>query len=555
MPKLLHMLTIASKVAVLLLLTVGYGVTSAGDVSPTNLRLFQFCCEFQFPNGRGYLDGLMASDGYRQRIAIYWIEPDVFREGPSYVRHSDFIFTSEGVYYWVYPDAQHGTLLAGCNDAEPLLLPEQDSVESIVRSALAVVSHMRKGAEDEPVSLEVSRFSQGSHGLTQYACETPPADTGGNESLSSATDSDVRAFTVLLSGTRYSKDQRADGTFLWRAKNVLSGRPVATVTIKRAPDPHEDSCSGVFSIDTLGRWFLIPETYTTYWTFDRILCTLNRSPDERTDAHGLCDEIESYLCAHDLPRGLRRGMHRLWCKAALMTGDPARVCRSVQAAVGDFCEDASLSKYRALLELARFVGQIEKRCPQQSLEWLRPLVGRTVKHGTGDTEDCFDRLMPLIEANRWFVFGKLLLDEVRREGLMEEEAIELADLRLEASQLAREVQPSDPCESFPRVREYLARLDTTPPTGTIVINDVRHIVAKFLVDDGSSLRPALIEDIVRSIRVIAGEGPFRGNRIELTKSVERFSECYRAVYGASEPITTTLVTFLALEVVPSVVEG
>ena len=89
----------------------GYGVTRGEGVHVTDLSVFHFSCQFQFLVGPGRLDGLMVSNGSQRRIAVYWIEPDVFRAGASFVRFSDFIFASEGVHYWIYPGPQRGTFL------------------------------------------------------------------------------------------------------------------------------------------------------------------------------------------------------------------------------------------------------------------------------------------------------------------------------------------------------------------------------------------------------------------------------------------------------------
>ena len=54
------------------------------------------------------------------------------------------------------------------------------------------------------------------------------------------------------------------------------------------------------------------------------------------------------------------------------------------------------------------------------------------------------------------------------------------------------------------------------------------------------------ENVIRSIRLIVGEGPFRANRAELVQSVERFSRIYFDIAQNRGPIDMALATFLAL---------
>ncbi len=545
---LLRVLLPVGRVTALLLLTAAHRPGRAADIHATDLSVFRFSCEFRLLVGRGCVEGLMVSNGSQQRIAVYWIEPDVFRESPAFLRYSDFLFTSKRVHYWIHPGPQQRTFLLSDNPGDPLL-PRQDSVESIVRSALAIVARMKVPSQGADTPLEVVKFLHGGRGLTEYAYEAVPSETDSNTPPVDA-DSDVRTLNALPSGRKYSKERQSDGIFVWCAQRTLGGPPAAIVTIKPMTGLQESDALGVFDTNTLGQWTLIPEFYRVYWSFDRAYSELANTMGAHGVACELHDRIESCLKREDLPVQLRRGMHRLALKAALATSDMGRVCRSVRVSVAGLCEDASLGKYRALLELARISGQIGERYPDDPQEWLRPLVAHMARHGAGDVEDCLDRLMPTLEANKWFTFGRLLLDEVRSQGLMEEQALKQAVLRFEATRLVRDGLPPDPCESSPSVREYLARLDANPPSGAIDMNDVRHMLeeglGKYWGDRDPAMKRVLVEDIIRSVRLIVGDGPFCGNQDKLTTAVARFSEHYVVIYGSTEPINTVLATFLAL---------
>jgi hypothetical protein len=55
-----------------------------------------------------------------------------------------------------------------------------------------------------------------------------------------------------------------------------------------------------------------------------------------------------------------------------------------------------------------------------------------------------------------------------------------------------------------------------------------------------------VENIVKSLHLIAGDGPFQGDQAELIPSVERFSKTYFKVCRNAQPIDMALTTFLAL---------
>ncbi|MBP7049882.1 MAG: hypothetical protein KBE65_02600 [Phycisphaerae bacterium] len=497
--------------------------------------------------GWGQFDGLMVSDGERHRIAIYWVEPDIFRDGTPFVRYTDFIFGPDVQFYWAYPSQQRDTVILRDNPGGALL-PRENSGESTVRSALAMVNRMKDQGTD--IQLAVGMFFQGSRGMAEYTYESPPGESDGNNSSSTA-DSDVQILNALPGGRRYSKEKQSDGVFVWRETNALSGQPVVVVIIKPAMRIQANACPGVFDPNTLGQWTLIPEPHRTYWAFDQAYCELDDATDECAASRELHDRIEFYLDGSNVPRQVHWGMERLAIKTAIMTDDMDRVRRSVQEAVGELCADPSIGRHRCLLELARISGLIQTRYPEEPQEWLRPFISHVVDHaGPEGVVNYLDKLMPTIEANKWLIYADLLLDEVRRQGITEEQALHRASLRLEGVRLSEEKRQRDPCESSPSVRDYLARLDTDPPPGTINMNEVRHILegglAKCCADGGSEADSKLVEDIVQSIRLIVGEGPFRGDPNKLAQSVERFSRCHSVVNGGVEGISTVLATFLAL---------
>ena len=544
---LLRVLATGGGTAVLLCTFVGHSAVHGEDRNESSPWTFTFACEFELPIGRGCLEGLMASDGSQHRIAIYWIEPDIFRDGPAFVRYTDSIFGPDALYYWVYPNQQQEMIVLSDDSGGPLL-PRENSGEAIIKSAWVIVRRMKDEGTD--AHLEIGRFFQSTRGVVEYAYAVPQSETDAN-ALVDATESDMQALNALPGGRTYSKETRSDGAFVWRATRTLSGQPVAVVTVTSATRVQEGDCPGVFDPNTLGQWTLIPEPYRTYWAFDRAYCELDDATDERVASRELYNRIESYLDDSNVSREVHWGMDRLAIKTALITDDMDRVRRSVQEAVEGLRADPSVGRHRCLLELARISGMIQKRYPEEPQEWLRPFVSHVVEHaGREGVANYLDKLMPTIEANKWLIYGNLLLEEVRRQGFIEEQALHRVSVRLEGVRLGEEKRQQDPRESSPSVRDYLARLDTNPPQGAINMSEVRHILESGLAKCGSNGSPEaearLVEDIVQSIRLIVGEGPFCGDPNELTRSIERFAKCYSVLHRDIESIGTTLATFLAL---------
>ncbi len=545
--RLLVIMAASGKVTVLVLMIAAPGAVRADDANGIDLRLFEFTSEFYMLMGRGRFDGLMACDGSHYRIAIYWIEPPLFRDRAFFLGYSDFIFSEEVAHYWIYGVSQPGTFGLSDNSVDPLL-PRDVSVESVARSALAILNRIRSQPQNENTPMEVGKFFHESRGQTDYSYEVPSGQTSSDQSSGSRA-SDVQIMNALPYGRKYSKETRSDGALVWRAQRVLDGPHVVSVTVKPVSGMETDD-GNMFDPDTLGQWTLIPEPYRAYWSFDRAYSELKDAPDDGVPSRELNDKIESYLDKNKVPSNVCLALNQLRFKTALMTGDMSRVSRAAQAVVAKLCDDVSVSNYRGLLELARIAAQIREQYPQQADELVRPLVGQMVKYAGPNAPRSLERLMTTIENNKWFWYGKLLVEEARSQALVEEDIAETLGARLEAARLARELPPSDPCEWSASVEQYLAQLDADPPRSTITMDDVSEILekglAKHYTDDEAKPKRELVENVIRSIRLIVGEGPFRGDQAKLIESIKRFSWLYLVVDRTREPMDMVLATFLAL---------
>jgi len=548
LPRLFLIMTAWSKVTVLLFIIVAPGVVRAGNASAVDLRIFEFNSEFYLPMGRGRLDGLMASDGSRHRIAIYWIEPAVFRDHTFFLGYSDFIFSGDVVHFWIYGTTQPGTFHLSDKESNPLL-PRDVSVESVARSVLAIANRIRSEPEQADMPLEVGKFFRQSQDQADYLYEVPSEQTS-SDLASDSRASDVQILNALPYGRKYSKETQNDGTIVWHAKRVMDGPHIACVTVKSVPCTEHDCNRSMFDPDTLGQWALVPEPYRTYWSLDRAYSELKDETDKTVAIRKLYDRIESYIDKNEVPERIDIAFNQLLFKIALLTGDKQRVSRSAHAIVAALLRDASISVYQGLLELARIDNQIREKYPEQVDDLVVPLAGLMVKHIGHEAPSNLERLMAIINSNKWFAFGKLLVEEVRIQGLVEGDLADNLVARLEASRLARELPPSDPCEATPTVKQYLAQLDDDPPKGNLTIDDIRGILKEGLekpfADANLEFKQELVEDVVRSIRLIVGEGPFCGDKAMLIESIRKFSGLYLVVFRYEEPIDTVLATFLAL---------
>ncbi len=552
-PQVVHhgsprLLTRAGGVTVLLLLLAGFeGTCSVGAQTPDS-ALVEFSCQFHLPVGTGRLDGLMISDVSRRRIAIYWIEPAMFREAPAFLRCCDLIFDPDTVHYWIQGMSQPRTLPVSDREKNPLL-PGQKSAEAILRSALAIVSEIRCSRGETETLLEVAAFFERSRGQTQYHYHVAPREVDGSQSFDS-TDSGTQLLNALPYGREYSKETRDGGSVVWRSQKGANGPAVATVAIQGVHELGQDAARTAFDVQTLGHWALIPEAYRTYWSFERALETVRISSDVCTSARDVYAKLNSYLDANKAPAEVSRALDRLRFQAALMTADSNCVWQSAQAVVAGLCADEAVPEEQCVVDLGDMSGRIQKQCPEGMEEALRPLVAHVVRHAGQAASTGLGRLMARITSNGWFTYGELFLAEMRRAGLIDDRDVDSWRARLQASRAAKSVGASDSSEAPASVRQYLSQLDAVPPRGAMNWNDVRRILneglAKRYTAERAESKREIVERVIRSLRLIAGEGPFCGAPEKLIPALDRLSRNCLQMNSAAGSLDTVLATFLAL---------
>jgi len=536
------------KVTVLFILVVCPGPMRADDVNGIGLRLFEFTSEFYLPMGRGIFEGLMACDDYQYRIAIYWMEPAVYHDKTFFMGYSDFIFKKNEVHYWINGVSEPGKLDLSGKENVPLL-PRDVSVKSVGRSVLAIVNRIRTQPQNGDKELELGSFFQQSRDRLEYLYEVP-SEKRDNDQISSSHTSDEEILNNLPFGRKYSKRMQSDGTLEWRAQRVLDGPHVARVTVKPIPNTEADELTRVFETESLGQWTLIPEPYRAYWSFEMEYSKLKDLTDNCASSRELYEKIESYLNNKEIPSNVCLFLNRLWFKTALLRGDSACLSKSAKSIVSRLCEDDTISDYDVLTELGRIANEIREKYPQEADEVVRALMVKMVKHMGPDIEVSLKKFMSTIESKRWFWFGEILFEETRNHDYIEKDTVDALSERIEAVRLSREIVEYDLRESSDSVKQYMVQINSYPPKGTLTNDDVREILEKGLAkpckDAKIEQTDELVDNVVRSIRMIAGEGPFRGDKDKLIKSIKQFSGVYLVVLKHREPIDTVLATFLAL---------
>jgi len=545
--KLWAVLSPVGKVTVLLWLLAGAGVARTQIADERERPVFTFSSDVFATMGLRRFNGLMTTDGTRYRIAIYWTEPRLVRHSTSLLNACDLLFAEDAVHYWLPGMTQPGTLRAG-DVASESLVPAQDDLPSVVRSALAIVCHLRRGPGPESSRWNVQEFLRQSRNQSAYRCEFTPAD-GEVIDLFSDTVTDTQILNALPLGRKYTKDMLADGWLRWQLKQALTDRFVIGALVKRV-DPREanvDCCP--FDVETLGQWTCIPEPYRAYWRL-RVATSELHAAQRQIRGQELCDRIESDLQTRRMPDHVRRAMEYLWVDTAFVTRDLDRTDRALHAMVTGLCQDDTVKPYHALLEMAEVSRRMESEYPQHFRATWEPLVEQMVVHFGEDLVERFDRLIAMVQANKRYRYGELLFESIGRQAWAESAPVKSLLAKYEVTRLATQTESFDVSTACAGVRKYLSQSEVGPPRGTLSMRDVRGILEEGLTlpeqEDDTNERTALVEQVLQQLHLIVGDGPFQGDRLALTESVRRFSRVYFVVCQNKEPIESALATFLAL---------
>ena len=490
----------------------------------------------------------MVTDGARFRLAIYWIEPRLVRETDYFTTSCDLLLTEDAIHYWIPGMAEPATL-GSTEYSGDRLLPSDDDVRSMLRSALAIVRDVQYTGEPASSPLNLHCFLEDSRRETEHICEYLPGETEDID-LFSDTATDRQILNAMPLGREYKKKVADDGAMIWQMKRVLDNRFVIGVTVKPMDDVQGDVDSHPFDVTTLGRWERVPESCRLYWTLRSDYLALDESTDTAPQACDMCNRIESYLASHEMADRVRRGMEYLWVEAALAAKDLDRVNHALEAMTTGLCQDDGTNCDHAFLELARLADEVAETYPEQFQRLVGPNVQRLVEDAGPYATESFDRVIVSIASNKWYAYGDLIVEAMRREPLPDATTVEAVATKYEATHLAAQKAPFDLSQSSTTVQRYLAQFEIGPPKGDLGMNDIRLILEAGLVlpeeEDSAKKKAQIAEDTLTLVRWIAGQGPFRSDRARLRDAIEQFSRTYHCVSRNAEPIQPALATFLAL---------
>ena len=539
----------AGRVAVLLVIlgaSGGIHRLGANDVDPL---AFDFTADVFTPMGRSHFRGLMATDGSRHRIALYWAEPGRVRDdAESLITCCDILFSEESAYYWVHSSAETGVLRRSGSAKGPLV-PQEADVQSVLCCVLRTVDSPRSLSKQNATPLHLHEFLRNSRLHPEYTYGYRPEE-GDDTDLFRDSVTDRQVLNALPLGREYVKGLSDDGTLQWRLSKALDHKPVIRVRIGDRIKPEEALGSKPFDANSLGQWQLVPEPYRVYWSFRTRYSELRDSTQPSTQAIDVCHRVKGYLDTKPMPDPVRRALERLWFDMALVTGDFVHTRESLQATVTGLCQDDTVSNDRVLLEFGTMAEALQSHWPKQSQALLKTCVERIVELEGQSLVESFSRHIKTFNRHQWFSYGDLLLEALRQQPSINASGVKALAANYAAARLSREKQAFDASQACASVRQYLLRLDDDPPPGGLTLDDLRHVLKQGLARHhkaGDAKTPSeRTENVVRSIRLIVGEGPFRANRAELFQSLERFSSVYFDIARNKGPIDMTLATFLAL---------
>lgn len=160
---------------ILLLLLSDPGVVHAQGAYNGDLRAYDFASDVYTRPGRGRLKGIMATDGRRHRIAVYWADSGRVRDNMSLVSSCDVILSEEGARFWMQGFSEAG-VIRWSDKTESSLLPCRNDAPAVIRSALGIIHWLRRPLEADPNTLHLRRFVHDSRMHPAYTYGYPLED-------------------------------------------------------------------------------------------------------------------------------------------------------------------------------------------------------------------------------------------------------------------------------------------------------------------------------------------------------------------------------------------
>ena len=526
---------------------------SAASAATSDITACEFAvtrCSSMYPP-RSFKGLLVADRGGRSRITIYWLQPPLICEKTDDLAYSDMIFQKDVVSCWLHKDidGKHSFKFDLAEIDDRFCLPKQDDLMAILQSVFGALREVRRDrlSPDEP--WEMARFFQGcrNRSESEHRVLSKEHELPGNKQDAASDDSAI--MNTLPFGRIYRKKILADNSYVWQIGKASANTDVVTVTIRPLSDSRRRDMRSAFDPDTLGRWSAVPEPYRRYWAFLSRYTELGDRPDGPSQARKLYSEINSYLGGH-LPEDTRSALNELRFNIALVTALPDTISQSTREYVSALCERDEASTSETILELGGVAAKVRKQwSDKDTRDLVYPLLKGLIRPSIFANLSFLEGMVSKIKGQGWYWYGQLMIDILREQNCVDANILNnyLKDLGI--WRLSKDVTEADPNTLTPSMREFLTRLDIAPPEGQLTFEDLRHVLDEGLAGFGgppNDQKKELIEKVLASIRMIAGDGPFHGDKDRLSKSLIEFERLQRSARVSLESMHALLTTFMAL---------
>lgn len=501
------------------------------------------------------LKGFLATDGQmRQRIAFYWLDPPLIGDESDHLAYSDLIIHDGTASCWIHePFGDVVTFrLKLPEEGQAFRLPDDNRLASLLQSVFLAVHRARSPEPQDGEPWETTKFFQACRGQETYAHTMPaPVCPSPFDKTARSQFSESQVLDELPFGRTYRKDAEANGTYVWQVSKTSVSRDVVRLVV-RPCDSHESrNASEAFDPNTLGRWSVVPDAYRTYWRYRRRYTDLRRRKEKGPDtARQLFTEIDECL-NEPLPDDLALAMSKLRFDVSLETGTAETISCAARQYFAAYMDIAEESVDATIVELGRITKKLRDRRPQdKTRKLIHPLLETLIEPAAFSNESLLQEAFSDIRMQGWFWYGQLVVDVIGARACADPNFLAATATDLQTRHLARAVSDPDPNDYTLSVRDLLNRVGAPAPNGPLDANELKLIVGQAfseeLPDVTSDVRERLVGGILRSLRTMAGDGPYAGDKEKLKEALATAVTWYAHSKFSPEQIHSTLTTFLLL---------
>jgi hypothetical protein len=366
---------------------------------------------------------VLASDGLRCRIALYWLDPAAEIEPTDALAFSDLIFDANQVWYWHHKDKRtHTSSLEPCSPDQATQLPTGKRFETILGSILTLIVQNRACVASGEGTTEASQFFQGvrEHGRLKHGAQWPPGDATADTLVSRWAKGDGAVLDLLPFGRTYSKQTDQEGNVVWRMSKAGVAMEKVRVTVRPMPFRNMPGSSEIGDPRTLGRWSAVPEAYRRYWSLRDRSISLRRKLNVR-EAQRLYADIGSALHGA-LPDDVNSPLRELLFRTSAHTGSDDAMRSSASQYFSTYVHLAQEPVERIVIELGRIAqGLRAKWSEDQTRDFIRPLLKGIVDANVfADPEFVEEDVLKWIHTQgpAWSWYRRLVRESVQEAGGM-----------------------------------------------------------------------------------------------------------------------------------------